>query len=442
ERVGRLREELQDILTVASVEGEAFTAQVVAQVQDIAEREMLQALSQELRTRHRLVREREEMLVEGRFLSHYQFAHALFQRYLYSGLGAGERRLLHGEIATALEELYGDEAEGIAPQLARHYAEAGEGEKAADYSSCAGDQARLAYAHEEAIDHYRRALAFLKEGGEHGRAARTLMKLGLTYHTAFDFQQARQAYEEGFALWQRAGEMEPTALQSAPHALRSWQLEPVTLDPIRASELLSAAIIRQLFSGLVDASPELDVVPDVARTWEVLEGGRKYVFHLRDDVRWSDGTPVTAEDFAYAWRRALDPVTGSRNAHLLYDVKGARAFHRGQVSDPNRVGVRPLDAVTLAVELEQPTGHFLQLLTHYATYPLPQHVVAVHEGAWTEVGKIVTNGPFKLEAWNRGESMVLVRNLKYHGRFEGNVQREELSFLTDWSAALAMYEVD
>ncbi len=94
------------------------------------------------------------------------------------------------------------------------------------------------------------------------------------------------------------------------------------------------------------------------------------------------------------------------------------------------------------MELEQPTGHFLQLLTHYATYPLPQHVVAVHEGAWTEVGKIVTNGPFKLEAWNRGESMILVRNLKYHGRFEGNVQREELSFLTDWSAALAMYEVD
>jgi ABC-type oligopeptide transport system substrate-binding subunit len=129
-------------------------------------------------------------------------------------------------------------------------------------------------------------------------------------------------------------------------------------------------------------------------------------------------------------------------ANLLYDVKGARAFHQGEVSDPDRVEVCALDEVTLAVELEEPTGYFLQLLAHSATYPVPRHVVEAHGEAWTEPGNIVTNGPFRLESWQRGQSIVLVRNPDYHGRFRGNVQRVELSLLAEWSARLEMYEAD
>jgi len=187
----------------------------------------------------------------------------------------------------------------------------------------------------------------------------------------------------------------------------------------------------------------------VARSWEVLEGGRKYVFHLRDDVRWSDGAPVTARDFAYAWKRVLDPATGSRNAMLLYDVKGVRAFHQGACPEPAEgeagrrdVGVRALDDVTLAVELEEPTSYFLHMLALFVTYPVPRHVVEAYGEAWTKVGNIVTNGPFRLEAWQRGESMVLVRNPEYHGRFRGNVQRVELSFIADPSARLELYEAN
>jgi oligopeptide transport system substrate-binding protein len=160
---------------------------------------------------------------------------------------------------------------------------------------------------------------------------------------------------------------------------------------------------------------------------------------LRDDARWSDGTPLTAEDFGFAWRRLLDPATGAGKAQLLYDVKGARAFHQGH-SGPSCLGIQALDPLTLAVELEQPTGYFLQLLASHTTCPVPRHVVAEHGPAWTEVGRIVTNGPFMLEAWNRGESMVLVRNPAYYGRFRGNVQHVEMSFLTDRPALLAKYE--
>ncbi len=174
----------------------------------------------------------------------------------------------------------------------------------------------------------------------------------------------------------------------------------------------------------------------------MLEGGRKYVFHLRDDARWSDGTPVTAADFEYAWKRMLDPATGSPNASLLYDVKGARGFHQGDASDPDSVGVWALDEVTLVVELEEPTGYFLQLLAYPATGPVPRHVVEAHGEAWTEPGNIVTNGPFRLETWQRGEFMALVRNPDYHGRFRGNVQRVEPSFCVDPSAQLELYEAD
>jgi ABC-type oligopeptide transport system substrate-binding subunit len=219
--------------------------------------------------------------------------------------------------------------------------------------------------------------------------------------------------------------------------------EPVTLDPGLASDASSAVAINQLFSGLVELSPQLDVLPDVARSWEMVEGGRQYVFHLRDDVRWSDGVPVTAEDFEYAWKRVLDPASQSRNASLLYDVRGAKACHQGHVADLDGVGVRAVDDVTLVVELERPTGYFLHLLAYRAAYPVPWHVLQARGAAWAELPGIVTNGPFTLAVWDCGESMVLERNPAYHGRFTGNLRRVELSFSPRQpSRLLEMYDND
>ena len=202
----------------------------------------------------------------------------------------------------------------------------------------------------------------------------------------------------------------------------------------------SSVPIFQLFSGLVEGSTAMEVMPDVAQTWEISDGGRRYHFSLRDDVRWSDGVPVTAGDFEYAWKRTLDPANESPNAGLLYDIKGARAFHQGQVSDPDSVGIRALDDLTLVVELEGQTSYFLSLLASTATYPVPRHAVEAHGEAWTQIGKIVTNGAFKLETWKRDEAMILTRNLEYHSRFKGNLQRVELSFRATESAPLDMFE--
>jgi len=441
ERIGRLEEELREILSVASVEGEEFTAQIVARILDTPERLLLRKLSQDLEQRHHLVQEQAEGKVGDQILSRYQFSHALFQQFLYHKLSAGERRLLHGDMARLLEELYQGQIAEIMVQLARHYTEAGEAEKAVSYLLQAGDKARGLYAYTEAIDYYQRALEFLKEQRDYQQAARTLMKLGLTYHIAFDFQRARQAYEEGFGLWQHAGMWgAKVALPPAPHALRMVWYDPPTLDPTLAAESDSTTVIEHLFCGLVERSPEMDIVPEIARSWEVQEDGCKYVFHLRNDARWSDGTPVTAADFEYAWKRALHPDSGSPAASLLYDIRGARAFHCGEVSNPDQVGVRALDPTTLMVELQGPTSYFLHLLTHCIFFPLPRHVIEACGASWTEPGRLVSNGPFCLEDWQKGRCLVLVRNPKYSGHVTGNIQRVELNIVPEWPARFAMYE--
>jgi ABC-type oligopeptide transport system substrate-binding subunit/DNA-binding SARP family transcriptional activator len=441
-RANRLEEDALDALRLAAVLGREFDFDLLSAAWGRGEEATLEALDHLLR--HRLIDEGTGAL--GR---DYVFTHHKIQEAVYAGMSRRSRQHAHARVGATMESLCGHKAKEVAGELAFHFHHGSQldrrlMDRAITYLLLAGDRARMLYAHQEAIDHYQQALALLKEQGEYERAGRTLMKLGLAYHTAFDFQQAREAYEEGFTLWQRAGETEPAITPApVPHALRAaWQAVQ-TLDPAMADDLFSVGVIHQLFSGLVEWTIEMGVVPDVARSWEVLEGGRKYVFHLRDDVRWSDGTPVTAGDFEYAWKRVLDPATMAPTSYLLYDIKGAKAFHRGDASDPGQIGVRAPDERTLTVELEAPTGYFLHLLRHTKTYPVPRHVVEADGAGWTGVGVIITNGPFRLETWHRGgEVMLLSRNPWYHGRFKGNVQRVELSLLADPSAQVEMYEDD
>jgi ABC-type oligopeptide transport system substrate-binding subunit/DNA-binding SARP family transcriptional activator len=377
----------------------------------------------------------------------YVFTHHKIREVVYSSMSRRRRQQLHALVGTTLENLYPTQREELAGELAIHFQEGRHHdstltEKAIIYRLMAGDRARTMYAHQEAIEHYKQALSLLKEEQHFEKAARTLMKLGLTHHNAFDFPRAREAYQQGFSLWQRAGDTQPSLTRApAPHALRvAWHV--FSIDPAMAEDFPSVEIVRQLFSGLVDQSPEMDVLPDVARSWEVLENGRRYVFHLRDDVRWSDGQPVTAQDYEYAWKRVLSPASGSAGALVLYDIKGARAFHQGEMSDPGLMGVHAQDPLTLLVELEGPTSYLPHLMTHWLTYPVPAHVVERYGEAWTEVENIVTNGPFRLESWERGKAMALALCEHYHRRVSGNVHEVDLTLDIDPSVELRMYEDD
>jgi len=163
ERIDRLENELREILSVASVEGENFTAQVVGSVQQVSERELLRILSGELEKRHRLVREQGEQIVGLRRLSRYRFAHALFQRYLYNQLGEAERRFLHHEIGRVLEELYPGQTDEIAEQLVYHFA--GDAERERHYAIIAGERAARRFANVEALRYF--SLAFELTSQDH-----------------------------------------------------------------------------------------------------------------------------------------------------------------------------------------------------------------------------------------------------------------------------------
>lgn len=161
ERVGRLPSQLRDIVRLASVEGEEFTAEVTARAQRLDPGELVRLLSVELEKRHHLVRAKGISRVNGTRLSHYAFEHILFQRHLYGGLDDVERAYLHEAVGTALEDLYGERTDAIAVQLARHFAEAGVAEKAVEYLQRAGQGSVRVSANEEAITHFDHALELI-----------------------------------------------------------------------------------------------------------------------------------------------------------------------------------------------------------------------------------------------------------------------------------------
>jgi len=221
-RLDSLPGEEKAVLQRASVVGRLFwdtaVADLAADETEGFDKDELAPLLDAVRGRELIFRRERSTFAET---EEYIFKHALLRDVTYETVLLKLRRVYHRQVAAWLEAAAGERLGEYLGLIAGHYELAGDASKAVTYLLRAGDRARLAYAHQEAVEYYRRALVFLKEQGEHGRAARTLMKLGLVYHTAFDYQRSRQAYEEGFALWRRAEEIQPSApLTSAPHSFR------------------------------------------------------------------------------------------------------------------------------------------------------------------------------------------------------------------------------
>jgi len=215
-RIGRLNESQRELLSVASVEGETFTAQVVARVQGLSDRQALRLLSRDLEARHHLVHERSVSSMGARWLSRYRFSHALFQQYLYQSLGEGERVLLHGEVAGVLEELYQGQLEEVAVVLAHHYAKAHDHDRALKYFTLAGDVALAAYASRAAEGYYRRALGLVPPTPEE---ATLLSNLGEALARQNRFQEAMGIWRDGIERYQ---ELEDIDAMARLYARSAW----------------------------------------------------------------------------------------------------------------------------------------------------------------------------------------------------------------------------
>ncbi|MFN2129448.1 MAG: BTAD domain-containing putative transcriptional regulator [Anaerolineae bacterium] len=206
ERVSRLEPRLREIASIASVEGERFTAQVVAAVQNAAQGPLLQDLSR-LEKRHRLVVEQEELQIGSRRAARYKFGHALVQEYLYHCLGQGERRLLHGQVAAALESLYEGHEDEIAAQLAEHWLRAGDHGAALHYLTVAAASAARRYAHQEASALYTQAIQLAQGAALDAAALADLhCRRGLAHKTLGQFEHARVDLERAVQIARTAGE--------------------------------------------------------------------------------------------------------------------------------------------------------------------------------------------------------------------------------------------
>ena len=446
-RVNRLPEAAQELLHLAAILGREFDFGALRLMSGLEEDILIDSL--ELAGRAQLIAEvRPSGAEHAQSRTTYTFAHALIPASLGEALSGLRRQRLHRRAAEALELLYPDQKDSreLAPQLGRHYTEAGDWERAAGYWLEAGARAREVYAYQEAIQYLQQALLLLKERTTQDldQAARTAMKLGMLYHTLFDYPHARQAFQEAFNLWLHAAAQPQKVLPLAPHPYRQvWTTDIETLDPAVANDAQSISLIEQLFCGLVELNSDLDVVPALARSWEFNASGCEYRFRLRGDARWSDGTPLTAHDFEYAWKRVLAPEQRSPFAEMLLDIKGARAYHNGETADAATVGVQALDDQTLLVELGEPVGHFLYLLTVSMAFAVPRHAVQTWGDAWTEPAHIVTSGPFILKMWQPNECILLERNPDYRGRYTGNLVQVDLRLFRDTSQEkLELYQAN
>lgn len=195
--------------------------------------------------------------------------------------------------------------------------------------------------------------------------------------------------------------------------------EPLSLDPHKATAVADGKIIAALLEGLVrpDAKDETLIHPGMAERWESNADASEWTFHLRE-AQWSDGRPVTAHDFEYAYKRLLHPQFGGKYAEMLYPLKNAEAFNRGQC-EWDEVGVKTLDERTLKLSLNGPTPHLLHLLLHFTWCPVPAHAVEAHGGMldrrslWSRVGNWVGNGAYVLDSHRYNDYLFVAANSRY-----------------------------
>jgi tetratricopeptide (TPR) repeat protein len=365
-RVARLEAGLCDILAVASVEGEGFTAEAIARVQDVEAREVVRRLSGELDRQHRLVRARGTRRVEGQRLSRYRFRHILIQRYLYHSLDEVERVYLHEAVGRALERLYGERAKEIAVELARHFQEAGLVEKAVGYLRLASDRAVLLGDTEQAYVHLTRALGSLERLPDTPQRARQELELLIGLGTPLmdpgwnPDPDIEPVYDRARELCQRLGDMSQLfPLQWHRSQPYLWRAEYQTAHEMgeqlldlaqQAEDPVRVALARLMLGWILSDLGEFDAA----------------LAHLEHVITWYDPQAHGSVFFLYGYEPGIASLNRASWA-LWYLGYPEQALERGQ------------EALTLAQELDQPHLLAASLLDAARLYLLRGEVQAAEE---------------------------------------------------------------
>jgi ABC-type oligopeptide transport system substrate-binding subunit/class 3 adenylate cyclase len=426
-RIDRLPAECHDVLTAASVLGRRFGLPLLQGVS--GENGALQGWLAELQ-RLDLVREARRWPEPE-----YRFKHVLIQEAAYRTLLSDRRVGLHRRAAEWIERRNADHLEEAYGLLAHHWLAAEDEGKAIDYLTRAGDRARQEYALDEAIGHYRELLPLLERRGERQAMALVLFKLALALHTSLRFAEANDAYQRAFELWEP-----PVAPEAPPSAsLRvATSFLPNDPDPKSAIAWPNIQLCMQLFDRLVEAWPERTIVPSLAERWEIADDGLRYVFHLREGLRWSDGEPLTAHDVEYGVKRVLDPASPGSSVAIYFVLENGQDYYLGRNQDADAIGVRALDDRTVEFRLAAPAPYFMSVMNRPDGGPQPRHAIERDGAAWTRPERQVVSGPFEV-AERTADRLLLRRRSDYVGPRRGNLASVEL-YRTSIEDALPEYD--
>ncbi|MFC1586577.1 peptide ABC transporter substrate-binding protein, partial [Fibrobacterota bacterium] len=230
--------------------------------------------------------------------------------------------------------------------------------------------------------------------------------------------------------------------KSAPSVKKVLRLangaEPQSIDPHKCTGHPGIRIIGALFEGLVSRSQnQVGVEPGLAKSWNISDDGRTYVFHLRES-RWSDGKILTAYDFERSWKRFLDPATGAEYSSLLNIIHNGAQVING-IFPADSLDVSAENDSTFRVRLENPTGYFLQLCAFEPLFPVPTHIIETYRGKWTSPQHIISNGPFLLTQWTPHKIMVLNKNPQYWDKDSINLETVAINPIDVQETAYKMF---
>jgi oligopeptide transport system substrate-binding protein len=212
-----------------------------------------------------------------------------------------------------------------------------------------------------------------------------------------------------------------------------------TIDPALNAAVDGAIVIVNSFEGLMRLDANDKAMPGVAESFDVSEDGTVYTFHLRDS-KWSDGQPLTAKDFEYSWKRALSKETAAEYAYQLYYLKNGEAYNTGEAT-ADEVGVKAIDEKTLEVTLESSVPYFLELTAFPTYFPVRQDMVEEHGEQWAlNAESYISNGPFKLDKWEKGNIMSFVKNENYYDADRVKLDGVDFYFMEEISTAMASFE--
>jgi oligopeptide transport system substrate-binding protein len=224
----------------------------------------------------------------------------------------------------------------------------------------------------------------------------------------------------------------------------NWGTEPPSLDPGLASDTTSANIVYNIMDPLIKLDEDLNPVPNLAESFETSEDGLTVTITLRDDGAWSNGDPVTAEDFEWSWKRTISPELAADYAYQFYGIEGAQEYNGCEKKNcdalADKVGVNAVDDRTLEIKLTSPQPWFTQQLAHHSFMAVHRPTVEQFGDKWTEAANIVTNGPFLLDSWEHNANINLVKNEDWRAADEVTLTRVDGRMITDGTTAVQAFE--